>query len=271
MCFLFSKYSSLYFEFPCFVFFVGRVRVFRGGVFLGEISLLHVPCVLVCFISLLTLFALLVIFLLRFCISLHYSHSLLFSYSLYFSPYIIRTPCYFHTPFLFLLTLFALTIVFLLPFFFSLHYSHSYHFPTPFLFLLTLFALPIVFLPPFFFSLHYSHSLYFPTPFLFLLTLFALLVIFLLPFSSKSLAFFPLSLSRFLPRFLNLNYLSFFLCFSLGNHVVAAGVLDCNTVVSEFELQSRYYVLLSDNYSWGRYEPPYTPSTMGYIVPLLSF
>ena len=32
--------------------------------------------------------------------------------------------------------------------------------------------------------------------------------------------------------------------------------LDCGIAVSEFELQSRYYVHFLDKYSWERYEPP---------------
>ena len=36
-------------------------------------------------------------------------------------------------------------------------------------------------------------------------------------------------------------------------------VLDCGIVVSEFELPSRFR-LLSDKYSWERYEPLYPPS-----------
>ena len=36
--------------------------------------------------------------------------------------------------------------------------------------------------------------------------------------------------------------------------------LDCGIVVSEFELQSCYYVHFLCKYPWERYEPPYPPS-----------
>ena len=36
--------------------------------------------------------------------------------------------------------------------------------------------------------------------------------------------------------------------------------LDCEIVVSEFELQSRYYVHFRAHIVWERYEPPYPPS-----------
>ena len=42
---------------------------------------------------------------------------------------------------------------------------------------------------------------------------------------------------------------------------VAVNVLDCNILISEFELQSRFYVHLRTNTFGERYEPPY-PSAM---------
>ena len=39
-----------------------------------------------------------------------------------------------------------------------------------------------------------------------------------------------------------------------------ANVLDCNTVVSEFELQSHYDVYFRINAPWERYETPYITS-----------
>ena len=40
---------------------------------------------------------------------------------------------------------------------------------------------------------------------------------------------------------------------------VMVKALDCGIVVSEFVLQSRYYVHFQDKYSWEKYEPPYSP------------
>ena len=36
--------------------------------------------------------------------------------------------------------------------------------------------------------------------------------------------------------------------------------MDCGIVVSEFVLESRYYVHFRGKYPWERYEPPYPPS-----------
>ena len=41
---------------------------------------------------------------------------------------------------------------------------------------------------------------------------------------------------------------------------VMVKAMDCGTVVSEFVLQSCYYVHFRAKYTWERYEPPYPPS-----------
>ena len=51
---------------------------------------------------------------------------------------------------------------------------------------------------------------------------------------------------------------------------VAANELDCDVVVSEFELQMRSSVLFRTNTPCKRYEQPY-PAAMNLIVPLLFF
>ena len=40
---------------------------------------------------------------------------------------------------------------------------------------------------------------------------------------------------------------------------VMVKAMDCRIIVSEFELQSRYYVHFREKYPWERYEPPYPP------------
>ena len=48
-----------------------------------------------------------------------------------------------------------------------------------------------------------------------------------------------------------------FFRFEGGSHrIVMANVIDCDVILSEFELQSRYNSLF-DKYSWNKYEPPY--------------
>ena len=42
-------------------------------------------------------------------------------------------------------------------------------------------------------------------------------------------------------------------------HVVIVKALDCRIVVSEFDLNSRYYVHFQSKYPWKKYDPPYTP------------
>ena len=45
-----------------------------------------------------------------------------------------------------------------------------------------------------------------------------------------------------------------------GPRGVMVKVMDCGIVVSEFVLQSRYYVHFRANTLWERYEAPYPPS-----------
>ena len=44
-----------------------------------------------------------------------------------------------------------------------------------------------------------------------------------------------------------------------GARGVKVKELDCGIVVSEFELQSRYYIHFLEKYLWERYESPYPP------------
>ena len=51
---------------------------------------------------------------------------------------------------------------------------------------------------------------------------------------------------------------------------VVANVMDCNLIVSEFELQLFYYIHYRTN-TLGKYMNSIVPPTMGQIVPLLFF
>ena len=57
---------------------------------------------------------------------------------------------------------------------------------------------------------------------------------------------------------LNVLFITLTLIKSGGPHTVVANLLDCDIVISKFQLQSCYYIHFQ-TYLWERYQLPYPP------------